>query len=119
VILTAAYILWAIQRVYLGAEYRGPHEDALKPITPRELSIATPLVFLAILFGVAPQLLFQYVTPSVNQQVENLANWTRDVHDGARKMVVAEGDHGLPDSEGVVTRAEITSGEIASRWAQD
>ena len=28
VILTAAYILWAIQRVYLGAEYRGPHEDA-------------------------------------------------------------------------------------------
>ena len=119
VILTAAYILWAIQRVYLGAEYRGPHEDALKPITPRELSIATPLVFLAILFGVAPQLLFQYVTPSVNQQVENLANWTRDVHDGARKMIVAEGDHGLSDSEGVVTRAEITSGEIASRWAQD
>ena len=119
VILTAAYILWAIQRVYLGAEYRGPHEDALKPITPRELSIATPLVFLAILFGVAPQMLFQYVTPSVNQQVEKLANWTRDVHDGARKMIVAEGDHGLSDSEGVVTRAEITSGEIASRWAQD
>ena len=119
VILTAAYILWAIQRVYLGAEYRGPHEDALKPITPRELSIATPLVFLAILFGVAPQMLFQYVTPSVNQQVEKLANWTRDVHDGARKMIVAEGNHGLSDSEGVVTRAEITSGEIASRWAQD
>jgi NADH-quinone oxidoreductase subunit M len=119
VILTAAYILWAIQRVYLGAEYRGPHEDALKPITPRELSIATPLVFLAILFGVAPQMLFQYVTPSVNQQVKNLANWTRDVHDGARKMIVAEGNHGLSDSEGVVTRAEITSGEIASRWAQD
>ena len=25
VILTAGYILWAIQRVYLGAEYKGPH----------------------------------------------------------------------------------------------
>ena len=48
-----------------------------------------------------------------------MAEWTRDVHDGARKMIVAEGNHGLSDSEGVVTRAEITSGEIASRWAQD
>ena len=26
VILTAGYILWTIQRVYLGAEYRGPHQ---------------------------------------------------------------------------------------------
>jgi hypothetical protein len=57
------------------------------------------LVFLAIVFGVAPQTLFQYVTPSVNQQVETLANWTRDVHDGARKMMVAEGQV-APDSQG-------------------
>jgi len=83
VILTAAYILWAIQRVYLGAEYKGPHGDHLTPITPRELAIATPLVFLAILFGVAPQILFNYVTPTVNRQVSTLATWTRDVHDGA------------------------------------
>ncbi len=27
VILTAGYILWAIQRVYLGAEYKGPHRE--------------------------------------------------------------------------------------------
>jgi NADH-quinone oxidoreductase subunit M len=79
VILTAGYILWAIQRVYLGAEYKGPHGDHLTPITPRELAIATPLVFLAILFGVAPQLLFNYVTPTVNRQVETLATWTREV----------------------------------------
>jgi len=77
VILTAGYILWAIQRVYLGAEYKGPHGDHLTPITGRELAIATPLVFLAILFGVAPQLLFNYVTPTVNRQVETLADWTR------------------------------------------
>jgi NADH-quinone oxidoreductase subunit M len=79
VILTAGYILWAIQRVYLGAEYKGPHGDHLTPITPRELAIATPLVFLAILFGVAPQLLFNYVTPTVNRQVQTLADWTRKV----------------------------------------
>ena len=89
VILTAAYILWAIQRVYLGAEYKGPHGDHLTPITPRELAIATPLVFFAILFGVAPQLLFNYVTPSVNRQVETLADWTRRVHDAPAGRAVA------------------------------
>ena len=89
VILTAAYILWAIQRVYLGAEYKGPHGDHLTPITPRELAIATPLVFFAILFGVAPQLLFNYVTPSVNRQVETLADWTRRVHDAPAAGAVA------------------------------
>ena len=55
VILTAGYILWAIQRVYLGAEYKGPHPEALTPITPRELSIAAPLLAFAIFFGVYPQ----------------------------------------------------------------
>jgi NADH-quinone oxidoreductase subunit M len=83
VILTAAYILWAIQRVYLGAEYKGPHGDHLTPMTGRELAIATPLVFLAILFGVAPQTLFSYLTPSVNKQVETLADWTRRVRPDA------------------------------------
>jgi len=89
VILTAAYILWAIQRVYLGAEYKGPHGDHLTPITPRELAIATPLVFFAILFGVAPQILFNYVTPTVNRQVETLADWTRRVHDAPAVPAVA------------------------------
>ena len=89
VILTAAYILWAIQRVYLGAEYKGPHGDHLTPITPRELAIATPLVFFAILFGVAPQILFNYVTPTVNRQVETLADWTRRVHDASPSPAVA------------------------------
>jgi NADH-quinone oxidoreductase subunit M len=83
VILTAAYILWAIQRVYLGAEYKGPHGDHLTPMTGRELAIAAPLVLLVILFGVAPQLLFSYVTPTVNRQVETLADWTRTVRPGA------------------------------------
>ena len=89
-ILTAAYILWAIQRVYLGAEYKGPHGDHLSPMTPRELSIAAPLVFLAILFGIAPQILFNYVTPTVNRQVQTLAAWTRDVHDAPAAVSVAE-----------------------------
>ena len=80
VILTAGYILWAIQRVYLGAEYRGPHGEALTPITMRELLIATPLLTLAILFGVYPTSVLRYMQPSVDQQVVQLAEWTRE-HD--------------------------------------
>jgi len=54
VILTAGYILWCLQRVYLGAEYRGPHEEALTPCTTREKTIGCILLSLAILFGVFP-----------------------------------------------------------------
>ena len=54
VILTAGYILWTIQRVYLGPEYKGPHADALRPMSRREVAIAAPLLALAILFGVYP-----------------------------------------------------------------
>jgi NADH-quinone oxidoreductase subunit M len=81
VILTAGYILWTIQRVFLGAEYKGPHGDHLTPITPRELAIAIPLLCFAIFFGVYPQAIFNYMEPTVTQQVKELATWTRTVHD--------------------------------------
>jgi NADH-quinone oxidoreductase subunit M len=77
VILTAGYILWAIQRVYLGAEYRGPHPEALTPITMRELIIAGPLVVFAIALGVYPQGLLNYMQPSIDRQVDELAGWTQ------------------------------------------
>jgi NADH-quinone oxidoreductase subunit M len=83
VILTAGYILWTIQRVYLGPEYKGPHGDHLTPITSREIAIAAPLVVFAILFGVYPQVVFDYMEPSVTRSVEELAGWTQDVQEGA------------------------------------
>jgi NADH-quinone oxidoreductase subunit M len=76
VILTAGYILWAIQRVYLGPEYKGPHPEALTPITNRELAIASPLLAFAILFGVYPRIVLDYMQPTVDEQVEQLAAWT-------------------------------------------
>lgn len=76
VILTAGYILWTLQRVYLGAEYKGPHGDHLHDVDTREMLIAAPLVAFAILFGVNPQMIWNYLTPSVNASVENLAAWT-------------------------------------------
>jgi NADH-quinone oxidoreductase subunit M len=76
VILTAGYILWTLQRVYLGPEYKGPHGEHLHDVDTRETLIAAPLVALAILFGVYPQLIWNYLTPSVNARVADLAAWT-------------------------------------------
>ena len=64
VILTAGYILWTIQRVYLGPEYKGPHGEALTPMTGREIAIAAPLVAMASCLGVYPSALLNYTTPT-------------------------------------------------------
>lgn len=79
VILTAAYILWAIQRVYLGPEYRGPHEDELSEITPREFLIALPLCVLAVVLGIFPSIMFRYMDSTVDQQIADLTEWTEEV----------------------------------------
>jgi len=87
VILTAGYILWTIQRVYLGAEYRGPHPEALKPATRREVAIAAPLLALAILFGVYPQAIFNYMSKSVDKTADDLAAWTQSVKEPRLRQV--------------------------------
>jgi NADH-quinone oxidoreductase subunit M len=80
VILTAGYILWTIQRVYLGPEYKGPHGDHIHPTNFRENLIGMTLLVFAILFGVFPyQAVFQYQQKSIERQVRDLVGWTRDV----------------------------------------
>ncbi|MCE5269087.1 MAG: NADH-quinone oxidoreductase subunit M [Planctomycetaceae bacterium] len=78
VVLTAGYILWTIQRVYLGPEYKGPHADALTPMTRREIAIAAPLVAFALLLGVYPQALFKYTEPTIGKTVvQKLTDWAQ------------------------------------------
>ena len=72
VILTAGYILWALQRVYLGAEYKGPHEEALTPINGRELFVGSVIVFFAVLFGIMPQLALRYMDATIDNQAKTL-----------------------------------------------
>ncbi len=79
VILTAAYILWTIQRVYLGPEYKGPHGESLHRMTPREIAIGAPLLALAVLFGVWPRAVLDYTTPSVNKTLGDMAVWMERV----------------------------------------
>ena len=77
VILTAGYILWTLQRVYLGAEYKGPHGENLSRITLREVVIAAPLLALAIILGVYPQAVLSFMQPSVDLLVTNLTEWSK------------------------------------------
>jgi NADH-quinone oxidoreductase subunit M len=72
VILTAGYILWTIQRVYLGPEYKGPHAEALRRMTPREIAIAAPLVVMAVVLGVFPNTLLKYTDSTISGLVNRL-----------------------------------------------
>jgi NADH-quinone oxidoreductase subunit M len=72
VILTAGYILWAIQRVYLGAEYKGPHAESITPINGREATIGWVLLFFAILLGVYPRFMFDVMHGSTDLLVQSL-----------------------------------------------
>jgi NADH-quinone oxidoreductase subunit M len=74
VILTAAYILWTLQRVFLGRE-GDRHGHVLTDLNAREIIIAAPLVVLTVALGVMPQsLLLQWMGPSVDQMVRSVTN---------------------------------------------
>jgi NADH-quinone oxidoreductase subunit M len=70
VVITAAYILWTIQRVYFGVNpaYRGFSDMDL-----REVACVVPLVVLAVVLGVAPQLITDWMSPSVSRFVDQYA----------------------------------------------
>jgi NADH-quinone oxidoreductase subunit M len=71
VVITAGYILWTLQRVYLG--HRPPSPD-LPEITFREFLCALPIVVLAILLGVWPRSVLDWVEPSLAALLRDLAS---------------------------------------------
>ncbi|MCP4589522.1 MAG: NADH-quinone oxidoreductase subunit M [bacterium] len=65
VILTAGYILWLIQRVYLG-KTKSEYAD-FPDITPREVFVLAPFAILAIVLGVLPkQTLFNFMNGTLD-----------------------------------------------------
>ncbi|MER3415751.1 MAG: proton-translocating NAD(P)H-quinone oxidoreductase subunit M [Gemmataceae bacterium] len=70
VVVTAGYILWTIQRVYLG---NNPRYEGLPEIDARELTVAIPLVVLTVVLGVWPPLVLEWMEPSVTGLVRQLA----------------------------------------------
>ena len=72
VILTAGYILWALQRVYLGAEYKGPHGEEITRITGREAAVGWILLGLAIVLGIFPNIIFSMMGGSITELVNHM-----------------------------------------------
>jgi NADH-quinone oxidoreductase subunit M len=71
VVLTAAYILWTLQRVYLGTN---PAYKDYPDVSLREIVIAIPLVVLSVALGILPQqLLLSWMEPTVTGLVKTLA----------------------------------------------
>ncbi len=56
VVITAAYMLWTIQRVFFGPEK--PEYKAFPDVDGREVAVLTPLTVMAILLGVLPTMFF-------------------------------------------------------------
>jgi NADH-quinone oxidoreductase subunit M len=71
VVLTAAYILWTIQRVFMG---ENPTYKRFSDIDLRELACIIPLVVFAVLFGVAPFLILNWMEPSVTGLIDMLTS---------------------------------------------
>ncbi len=70
-VLTAGYLLWTWQRVYLGVN---PATAKFPDLSLREALVLIPFVLLAIALGVLPQtLLLSWMEPSVTGMVESLA----------------------------------------------
>jgi NADH-quinone oxidoreductase subunit M len=72
VVLTAAYILWTVQRVFFGTN---PQYKNYSDIDPRELTAIVPLVVLCVLLGVLPNLLLSWMEPSVTGLIDTLASY--------------------------------------------
>lgn len=73
VILTAGYILWTIQRVFFGPEYKGPHGEDLSEMNGRESSVAVSLLVLAIIFGIMPSIMLTPMNPTTEALTKSLA----------------------------------------------
>jgi NADH-quinone oxidoreductase subunit M len=72
VVLTAAYILWTVQRVFMGVN---PAYKNYADINLRELVCVLPLVVLSVLLGVLPaQMLLNWMEPSVTNLIDTLVS---------------------------------------------
>ncbi len=64
VILTAGYILWLIQRVYLGKEK--PEYAGYPEATGREMLVLVPMGALCIILGILPRIVFDHMNGTLD-----------------------------------------------------
>lgn len=74
VVITAAYILWTLQRVYLGTN---PAYKDLPDIDLREVLCIAPLVVLAVILGIFPSWMLNWMEPHVTGLVDSFVQMSR------------------------------------------
>jgi NADH-quinone oxidoreductase subunit M len=70
VILSATYMLWMFQRVNYGTV--SEKNRALPDLNPREWVVLVPVIALAVLMGVVPNLFLRPIAPSVERMLEQV-----------------------------------------------
>jgi NADH-quinone oxidoreductase subunit M len=71
IVLTAAYMLWTLQRVFLGKE--NEKWQGLPDINGRELFTLVPLALIVLALGIYPSFLLNVMTSSVNHLADFIA----------------------------------------------
>lgn len=64
IIITAGYVLWTVQRVFLGK--LNPKYETIKEISPRELVTLIPLAIITIFLGIYPMPVLNMMKTSLN-----------------------------------------------------
>lgn len=82
VIFAAVYLLWMVQRVFFG-KLSNPKNKTLKDLSPRELGLIAPLVFLMVFMGVYP-------SPFLNRSKESVTAIQQRVIGGEKGGTIAE-----------------------------
>src|SRR6266581_2860920 len=71
VIIAAAYLLWALQRVIFNPLDQ-PENEKLPDLTPRELAVLLPLVACIVWIGVYPKPILDRMEPAARQFIESV-----------------------------------------------
>jgi NADH-quinone oxidoreductase subunit M len=71
IVLTAAYMLWTLQRVFLGTV--NEKWATLPDVNAREIFMLVPLAIIIIVLGIYPSFMLNVMTSSVNHLVDFMA----------------------------------------------
>jgi NADH-quinone oxidoreductase subunit M len=66
IVITAAFLLWTLQRVFLGP-LNEKYKEGFPDVTGREMFTLVPLGFLCVLLGVAPAILLGHMDATIEQ----------------------------------------------------
>jgi NADH-quinone oxidoreductase subunit M len=71
IVLTAAYMLWTLQRVFLGKA--NEKWGAMPDVDGREIFMLVPLAIIVLVLGIYPSFMLNVMTSSVNHLVDVIA----------------------------------------------